>query len=160
MSDTTQLVRTFYTALQQRDHETMIACYHPQVRFSDPVFTNLRGDEAKAMWHMLCERGQDLQVSFRNVETTQKSGRAHWEAKYTFSTGRPVHNIIDAEFTFADGLIVTHTDTFDLYRWTRQALGPLGMVAGWTPMVQKRVRKTAVSSLNHFISKHPEYQTI
>ena len=57
MGSHSDLTTSFYEAFQRRDHAGMIACYHPLIRFSDPVFTNLRSDEARAMWHMLCERG-------------------------------------------------------------------------------------------------------
>ena len=71
-------------------------------------------------------------------------GSAHWEARYTFSvTGRTVHNVIDSRFTFRDGLIVTHTDTFDLWRWSRMAIGPKAVLLGWTPFVQKAIRSEA-----------------
>ena len=153
-----QLIETFYTAFQQRDHAAMIACYHPQIHFADPVFTDLHGSRAKAMWHMLCERGTDLQVTFNNIQINGRSATAHWEATYTFSGGRPVHNIIDAQFQIQDDLIIDHQDTFDLYRWTRMALGPTGTLLGWTPMVKKKVRETAVSGLDKFIANHPEYQ--
>ena len=158
-TDQQQLIHTFYTAFQQRDYTGMIACYHSDIHFYDPVFRDLRGRQAQAMWHMLCERGQDLQISFDNVLADGHSGRADWQARYTFSTGRPVHNIIQATFHFQDGLIIRHQDQFDLWRWTRQALGPAGLLLGWTPMVQKRVRETAVASLHKFIAHHPEYQT-
>lgn len=154
-----QLIRNFYTAFQQRDYAGMNAYYHPEVHFSDPAFGDLHDKQAMAMWHMLCERGTDLQLSFRDVVATQNSGSAHWEATYTFSTGRMIHNQIDTQFTFADGKIVRHEDSFDLWRWTRMALGLPGLLAGWTPMMQKKVRDTAVSQLNKFIAKHPEYQT-
>ena len=137
----------------------MNACYHPEVHFFDPAFGDLHGKRAMAMWHMLCERGTDLKISFRDVMATQKGGSAHWEATYTFSTGRKIHNHIEANFAFADGLIVRHKDQFDLWRWTRMALGLPGLLAGWTPMMQKKVRDTAVTQLNKFIAKHPEYQS-
>ena len=158
MQENQQLIRTFYLAFQQRDHATMNACYRPDIHFSDPAFGDLHGKQVMAMWHMLCERGKDLQLTFSDVVATQNSGQVYWEAVYTFSTGRKVHNRIDANFTFADGLIVRHADQFDLWRWTRMALGPLGVLAGWTPMLQRRVRETAVSGLNKFIVGHPEYQ--
>lgn len=158
----TQIINRFYTAFQQRLHTDMLSCYHPDVHFSDPVFMNLHGRQAHAMWHMLCERGQDLQVSFSDVRLSAdgRSAHAYWEARYTFSTGRRVHNVINAVFQFQDGLISRHQDHFDLWRWTRQALGPTGLLLGWSPMVQKRVRATAVTSLHKFIAQHPEYQTI
>ncbi len=136
----------------------MIACYHPQIHFADPVFTDLHGNRAKAMWHMLCARGTDLQVTFNNVQANGRSATAHWEATYTFSGNHQVHNIIEAAFQIEDNLIIDHQDTFDLWRWTRMALGPTGTFLGWTPMVQKKVRETAVTGLDKFIAQHPEYQ--
>ena len=158
MTSNEKLVEKFYVAFQNKDYAGMAACYHDEVRFSDPVFTDLYGNQVKAMWHMLVERGQDLQVTFHNIATTAENGRAHWEANYTFHTGRQVHNIIDATFMFRDALIVEHRDLFDLWRWTRMSLGLTGLLLGWTPIVQNRVRKTAMSSLDKFIANHPEYQ--
>ncbi len=155
-----QLIHKFYASFQQRDYAGMNACYHPDIHFSDPAFGNLHGKRAMAMWHMLCERGKDLQITFNNVQATGNRGQAHWEATYSFSaSGRKVHNIIDANFTFADSLIVRHADSFDFWRWTRMALGPVGVLLGWASFMQRKVRKTAVSGLDKFIANHPEYQS-
>ena len=78
------VIESFYTSFQARDHAGMIACYHPDVHFSDPVFTDLQGNQAKAMWHMLCVRGRDLSIEFNGVQATDTTGRAHWEG---FTTG-------------------------------------------------------------------------
>ena len=105
---------------------------------------------------MLCERGSDLRIEASDIEADSAKGSARWEAWYTFSaTGRPVHNIITASFTFRAGLIQTHTDSFDLYRWTRQALGLKGLLLGWAPPVQGAVRAQAARALEAFIRKHP-----
>jgi hypothetical protein len=53
-----QLIESFYLAFQKRDAASMAECYDPSVHFSDPVFTNLQGLEANAMWAMLCEQGR------------------------------------------------------------------------------------------------------
>jgi hypothetical protein len=95
-------------------------------------------------------------VTFRDVTADDARGSAHWDARYTFTqTGRKVLNRIDAAFEFAGGAIVRHIDTFDLYRWSRQALGPVGMVLGWTPLVRNKVRKSAASALAAWETKHP-----
>ena len=154
MSANEELIRRFYSAFQQRDAATMAACYGPDVRFSDPVFTDLRGAQAGLMWKMLCERGKDLRIEFRDVRADATTGSAHWEAWYTFSaTGRKVHNVIDATFEFRDGRIVSHTDRFDLYRWSRQALGPAGLLLGWTPMLRNKVRAMAAKGLADYEAK-------
>lgn len=148
------LIERFYRAFQVRDAVAMGACYHPEIEFSDPAFPALRGREAGAMWAMLCARAQDLEIEFGDVRADDARGRAHWEARYTFSpTGRRVHNVIDADFEFRGGLITRHVDRFGFWRWARQALGPVGWVLGWTPMVRNRVRSEARRGLEAFLRK-------
>jgi ketosteroid isomerase-like protein len=148
-----ELLTRFYTAFQQKDAEGMVACYTPDVRFSDPVFPDLVGERAKGMWRMLVGRGKDLRLEFRDITAEEHGGSAHWEAWYTFTaSGRKVHNVIDATFTFCDGLIATHTDRFDLYRWTRHALGAKGALLGWTPFVQRAIRRQADGALTKFLA--------
>ena len=133
----------------------MSACYARHARFKDPVF-DLRDDEVGAMWKMLCSRATDLRVEWRNVTADASSGAAHVEAWYTYSgTGRPVHNVIEAKFRFADGQIVKHRDRFDLWRWSRMVLGARGAVLGWTPLVKNRIRAQARRALEQWMSEHP-----
>ena len=148
-----ELINRFYTALSLRDHRTMGACYLPDAQFSDPVFGELDGDEVRAMWRMLCERGTDLAVTHSAVEVDGDRGSARWIASYTFSaTGRPVRNEIEARFRFSDGLIAEHDDRFDLWKWTRQALGATGFLLGWSPPVQGKVRAQARAGLARQLS--------
>ena len=148
MQTHTELIERFYTAFSRRDHPEMARCYAVDATFSDPVFPALRGNDVRAMWRMLCERGTDLKIAFRDVRATADTGTAHWEAWYTFSgTGRRVHNIIDAEFRFRHGLIVEHTDRFDLSAWDRQALGPIGALLGWSSPMQRVIRRNAAAAL-------------
>jgi ketosteroid isomerase-like protein len=146
------LLEQFYQAFQRKDGAAMAACYAPDAHFQDAVF-DLRGPEVGAMWRMLCRRGKDLELVYNDVDADADGGRAHWEATYTFSaTGRKVLNIIDARFAFRDGLIVTHNDSFNFWTWSRQALGPTGLLLGWTPMLQNKVRATAKAGLDKFMA--------
>ncbi len=148
------LITRFYTAFAARDAVAMGACYHPGVHFSDPVFPELHGDDARAMWSMLCARGKDLTIAFRDVRADSQRGSASWIARYTFSaSGRFVTNRINAEFELADGLIVRHTDRFSLYAWARSALGPTGVLLGWTPLVQSKIRRQAAAALRAWRAK-------
>lgn len=142
------LITRFYAAFGARDHAAMARCYAPDAHFSDPVFPDLRGGQVAAMWRMLCERATDLRVEARDITVDGALGTAHWEAWYRYAaTGRPVHNVITASFTLHDGLIVRHEDRFDLYAWSRQALGVPGLLLGWTPLVQNRIRRQAGAAL-------------
>lgn len=148
-----KLIESFYEAFARRDAEAMVALYADDVRFSDPVFPELRGERAKDMWRMLCERGKDLQVTFSDVKVDGNRGSARWEARYTFNKKHPVHNIIDASFVFTDGKISEHVDTFDLRRWAGMALGVPGKLLGWAPFLHNGIRKTAARGLDEWSSK-------
>jgi ketosteroid isomerase-like protein len=154
MTSHDSLIERFYAAFAQHDGAAMQACYAPGVRFSDPVFQDLHGPEAGAMWRMLTGRADDLEIDLREHESDGERGTAHWVARYTYSqTGRHVINDVRASFRFTDGLIAEHDDDFDLYRWERQALGPVGTLLGWTPMLRGAVRRRARAALDEFIAK-------
>jgi ketosteroid isomerase-like protein len=150
------LINRFYGAFARQDGATMAACYAPDAHFRDPVFQDLHGPEVGAMWRMLCDRATDLRIVHAAVAAEDDHGSAHWDADYTFRTGRHVHNSIDATFRFTpEGLIADHRDEFDLYAWARQALGPLGLVLGWSPPVQGRIRAEARKGLDEFMAGRP-----
>jgi ketosteroid isomerase-like protein len=151
-----ELIDRFYRCFAQRNVVGMARSYHPEVVFSDPAFGELVGPDVLAMWQMLCARGKDLTLEHRDVVADDHAGSAHWEARYSFSqTGRPVHNVIEARFAFRDGLIVRHDDTFDFWRWSRQALGPIGLLLGWSPMLRNKVRGGARTNLAAWRAKNP-----
>jgi ketosteroid isomerase-like protein len=144
-----ELIERFYAAFGARDGAAMAACYAPDAVFSDPVFGELRGAEPGRMWVMLTGRAQDLAITLESHSASDDgSGAAHWLADYTFTTtGRRVHNDVRARFAFRDGLIAEHHDDFSFHGWARQALGPAGLLLGWTPMLRNRVRAQARAGL-------------
>jgi ketosteroid isomerase-like protein len=152
-SENEQLIERFYGAFGQKDGDTMAACYAPDVRFHDPVFGDLRGSEAGEMWRMLTSRATDLRIELLEHDADAERGSAHWRAHYTFAqSGRPVVNDIHASFRFRDGLIAEHDDEFSFYRWARQALGPSGLLLGWTPIIRSAVRRRARAGLDEFLA--------
>ena len=149
MADNASVIRELYEALDRHDGETMARQYAPDGRFKDPAFGELSGAEAGDMWRMLTGRSEDLRVNLAEHSADGDSGTAHWIATYTFSTGRPVVNDIHARFRFRDGLILDHEDSFSLWRWARQALGPPGLILGLPPM-NLLVRRRARGELTQF----------
>ncbi len=147
-----QIIRHFYESFARNDAESMASCYHDQIEFSDPAFRNLKGDEAKNMWKMLLERAKgNIKIEFKNVTANGEKGSADWSADYVFSkTGRNVHNEIHAEFEFKDGKIFRHNDTFDLWKWSKQALGLPGILLGWSGFMQNKISRTAMDSLHEY----------
>ena len=148
------LIARFYAAFARRDAAGMIACYHAQASFSDPVFTALDARGVATMWRMLCERGKDLAIVASDIAADDGKGHAHWVADYTFSgTGRHVTNRIDATFEFRDGLIARHVDRFSLWRWAGMALGAKGLLLGWLPPVRAAIRAQAAHALAAYAAR-------
>jgi ketosteroid isomerase-like protein len=151
------IINQFYEAFKRKDYATMQGLYHEEATFTDPVFQQLNAREVRAMWEMLIGAGRDLEISWQDVTAEAEGGRCRWDATYTFSrTGRKVHNIIRATFVFREGKIIQHTDVFDFWRWSRQALGVTGILLGWTGIIRNKVRRTARKGIDNFMSKAAE----
>ena len=151
MADNGKVIREFYEAFDRHDGEAMAKAYAPDARFHDPVFGELTGAEAGDMWRMLTSRAEDLDVELAEHSAEGDEGTARWIATYTFAaTGRKVVNDIRARFRFRDGKIVEHDDDFSFYRWSRQAMGPIGLALGWTPLLPMMVGRRARGDLEKF----------
>ncbi|MCH6233889.1 nuclear transport factor 2 family protein [Cognataquiflexum rubidum] len=153
--DNSKVIHNFYKAFAKGKADEMVSYYHPDVIFEDPVFGVLKGEEAKAMWKMLLNRSKgNLKVTFTDVKVVRNSGEAKWEAVYPFGPDkRMVHNKINAEFEFKDGKIFRHTDKFDLWKWSRMALGIKGTLLGWSPLVQNKIKSQSKTLLTKFLEK-------
>ena len=104
------------------------------------------------MWRMLMKRSKgEIKISFTNIAANEKTGTANWRAEYVFAdTGRKVINEIAATFEFEDGKISKHTDHFDLWKWSKQALGLSGYLLGWSSFFQKKMQQKTKSLLKSF----------
>ena len=149
------LVINFYESFARLDAEGMISCYDQNIVFIDPAFGELKGNDAKNMWRMLIDRSKgNLRITFDNVEADDKTGRANWRAEYVFTqTGRNVINKISAQFEFQNGKIIKHTDHFNMWRWTQQALGWRGYLFGWTSFMKTKIQKQTNKLLKAYNKK-------
>lgn len=152
MNTNEQLIHKFYTAFAQADFKTMCECYDLTIKFQDPAFGVLKGKDVCHMWEMLIKKSKgNLKINFSDIKADEYSGSAKWIATYTFSkTNRKVVNVVNAEFQFKNGLIVRHIDDFNIWSWSRQAFGVMGLLFGWTGVMQKQIQKQARASLEHY----------
>ncbi len=152
MNPNENLIAKFYTAFANADYQTMSECYHPKIHFIDPAFGLLKEEQVSDMWKMLLLRSKgNLKIEFFNVKADDSTGSANWVATYNFSkTNRKVINRIAAEFIFQDGLIIKHTDSFDVWKWSKQAFGFKGLLLGWTGFFQSKIKEQALLSLKKF----------
>ena len=158
MQPNVDVISKFYTAFQKLDYQTMNSCYSDDIVFNDPAFGLLRGDEAKAMWEMLCKNAKDFSLTFSNIQLLDEEyATCNWVAIYTFSkTGRRVINNIKAFMKLKDGKIIEHSDGFKLSRWAAQALGFKGVLLGWTGFMKRKIQQNARKNLIAFIEKKNE----
>ena len=154
--ENTALITKFYTAFSNSNAQEMADCYHNEATFEDPAFGKLNQKEVISMWKMLLERSKgNLKIEFKDVISNEKTGSATWIATYLFSqTNRNVVNNIEAKFEFKDGLILKHNDHFDIYKWSKQALGWKGFLLGWTSFMQNKIQQNARKSLQNYMQKH------
>ncbi|WP_353779972.1 nuclear transport factor 2 family protein [Winogradskyella sp. 3972H.M.0a.05] len=146
------VIENFYKAFNDRDADTMVSFYHDDIVFEDPAFGTLHGERAKNMWRMLsnAQKGKPFKIEVSDITEDGNIASAHWEAHYNFSkTGRKVHNKIDAVFTFKDGKIVKHIDTFSLHKWASQAIGFKGWLLGGTSFFKSKLQQQT----NHLLDK-------
>jgi len=153
------IIEEFYDAFSNLDAESMVKYYHPDVVFQDPAFGELKGARAKNMWRMLChsQKGKGFKVKYNVIDFNTNKSNAEWEAFYTFSqTGRKVHNKISASFVIENGLIVEHIDKFNLYSWSKQAMGIKGFLLGNTSFFRNKLQQKTNSLLNKFEEKQAQ----
>ena len=136
----------------------MLECYHKDIVFEDPAFGKLCGERACQMWKMLLSKKEsDLHVTFSNISADEDSGQAQWIAKYTLSdNNRKVVNHVSASFKFKDGKIIHHIDKFDVWKWSRQALGLPGYLLGWSGFMKNKIQQKLNKRLDKFIAKKYE----
>lgn len=151
-----KLIEQFYTSFSNGNVEKMLECYHRDIIFKDPVFGTLKGKRAFDMWKMLLsKKNENTTIKSYGITADEKKGEANWVAEYHYGLKkRKVINRVYADFTLKDGKIIQHIDTFDLWKWTKQALGITGYLIGWTPYMKSKIQKTMNKRLDDFINKN------
>lgn len=141
-----------YSAFANADASTMSECYHPNITFHDPIFGLLKGENVSQMWKMLLDRNKGgIKIETSNIKADEHTGSVQWTASYSYSkANRKVVNIIQAQFHFQNGLIIKHMDDYDIWKWSKQALGIKGFLFGWTGYMQKKIQEMALLSLKKY----------
>ena len=151
--ETISLLKKFYDSFQEGNAEKMNSCYSKNVCFSDPAFGELRGDRARAMWKMLLSKDGKAIITYEIKEAQPESGTVLWKASYPYGPNkRPVVNHVNATFKINNGLITEHRDQFDLWKWSRQALGVSGWLLGWSGFMKNKIQQQTNRMLDKYSS--------
>lgn len=152
MTANEKILTKFYTAFANADAATMCECYHTNIQFRDPAFGLLKENDVCLMWKMLIKSSKgNIKIEFSDIKADDYTGSAQWIATYNFSkTNRKVVNSIQSQFQFKDGLIIKHSDYFDIWKWSKQAFGTIGYLFGWTGFFQSKIQQKALLSLKNY----------
>ena len=147
-----QLIEDFYTAFSNGNAKGMTACYHDDVVFEDPAFGNIKNGKPSKMWEMLMSRKKEsTTVVFNNINANETTGKANWTATYEYGPkNRKVINNVSASFKFKDGKIIEHIDSFNMWSWTKQALGLPGVLLGWSSFMKNKIQKNTSQQLAEY----------
>jgi SnoaL-like domain len=153
MNNDERLIEKFFTAFQKLDYTAMNACYSDDVAFYDPMFELLRGNEAKAMWQMLCTNAKNFTLTFDSIKNLEDGYyTCNWCATYNFSkTDNLVVNKIKAHMKIENGLIIEHSDAWSLAKWSAQAMGFSGWLLGWAGFYRRKLKNGAKRNLMGFM---------
>lgn len=145
----------FYGALTNHNSSEMIKLYHDDVIFTDPAFGMLQGIRAKKMWEMLLANSKsDLNIQYEILDSSNEQATVSWIAKYKFGPQRRlVENHVIASLKIKQGKIVEHHDTFNMWKWSSQALGLSGRLLGWTGFMKKKVQLKTNRALDKYMKE-------
>ena len=64
---------------------------------------------------LLSNKDAQVSITFFDILTKSERGKTKWVAKYSFGKAkRIIVNKVEADFVLKGGLIIKHTDSFDL----------------------------------------------
>lgn len=146
------IIKKLLKAYGNKDYPAIAKCYHQDVRFIDPIFGHIKGQNVFSMWKTLINNNNGkLKIKAIEILTTDYLGSAKWIITYKHSkTNRQIVNVITSNFHFKDGLIIKHVDDFDIWKWSKQAFGFSGYLFGWTGYMQQKLHDNALDTLRNF----------
>ncbi|WP_026389784.1 nuclear transport factor 2 family protein [[Acholeplasma] multilocale] len=143
-----ELMESFYEAFSKGDWKTMNSFYADNTTFTDSIFKGLNHEQVTAMWKMLLENNEDMSVEFTIIEDNDDF-KVNWIVTYKFGPKRrKVINSVLASFEIENDKIVKHKDEFNFYKWSKQSLGLVGFLFGWTKWFNKKVGVGALEKIN------------
>ena len=151
MNQNEATIHRFFTAYQNKEYTTMQNCYSEDAVYNNPIYGLNDTEHVKAMWEMICKTNKEESLHFENIELLDHEyATCDWSLVYYY-TNRRINNKIKSYLRLENGLIIEHTDAFDLYKWTRMAFGLTGSLIGWSNFFQKRIQKSTRKKLSEFI---------
>ncbi len=101
----------------------------------------------------MSNKNSDLAIVYDILEAEDTYGKVHWVAEYVYGPKkRKVIDRVSATFEFRDDKIISHTDNFYAWAWSRQALGLSGYLLGWSSWMKNKIQQETDQRLSQFIA--------
>ena len=102
---------------------------------------------------LLSRSDGNIKIHFSIVDVNDQQGKVEWVAEYFYGKKkRKVVNKVSSTLLIDDGKIIQHTDSFDLWSWTRQALGLPGYLLGWTSFMRNKIQGMTKVRLDEYLN--------
>ena len=157
-----EIAAEFFRRYQQHDHAGMRSLLHPDIRFDDMAFHNLRGEDVAAMWRWFClpsaRRKDPVDVpAFAILKEEGDAVHVEYRVRYTLQDNPAAkrHEVdyqIQSTLVCKAGKIVEHRDQSCVseFAFARMALGFPRCLAALTPFFRPRLRKESLAKLEEF----------
>jgi ketosteroid isomerase-like protein len=139
LSRARHLAERLFSALQRRDVEAAIACYHDNATFSAPIVGEVMGPDVRTLWQTIFTVTRNSSLRFEIVDIGLTTAKVEGVVAYSLaSTGRSVISRFGSTLHIRDQLVAHHEDTFDAWNWAQMAFGSSGLMFGWSRTWQRR----------------------
>ncbi|WP_342269364.1 nuclear transport factor 2 family protein [Spiroplasma endosymbiont of Aspidapion aeneum] len=152
---TKQIINEFYSAFKKGDYQKMNSLYGEDIIFNDSIFKDLDYLQVTSMWEMLLSKKEESKFSIEYEVLLDHNDEYYvmWSAHYLFGPKRrKVSNIVKSEMVIKDKKIALHTDVFDFYKWSKQAIGIASILFGKRKFFHNKICSVANKNLMNYIS--------
>jgi ketosteroid isomerase-like protein len=153
MDSNRELIRTFFSAFQNRNFEAMRNCCNDNLVYFDPLYHFLNGEHVLSMWKCRYAYVEKFCLEFSDIVTDDNE---YYTIQYHLSyvaeeTGKVVNQTIKSYMRVLSGKIVEHSDAFSIHQWSSMVYGTIAKLIGWNRFYQNRLKKNARKKLLKFI---------
>jgi hypothetical protein len=145
------LLERFYTGIQNSDIAAIRTCYAPNVVLLRPgLWRATRRQDGSDVGHVIQPRrapADHLQRPIRRRLHRLGTLGSPLRVRQDRAPGpQPDH----LRISLRRARVAEHRDSFRVYRWAAMAIGPVGRLAGWTPLLRSALHKETVRLLDRF----------
>lgn len=147
-----EVIKKFFTSLQEKKGDVLLSCYAPDAVFSDPLHGLLDAEMLFKKWHLFLEQAQELELTYGPITVLDDEYfTSDWAMSYAKSPmGKKLKVKLKGKsfFRLKDLQIIEHSDAYRFSTLIAQTHGWKGYWLGWTGYMKRKVKLEALEELN------------